>query len=86
MLRVSDGRIIDSAGAPLQLRGTCVGGWMNMWGFIAASIVPTVAPLVGQSYGWNAVILLNAFVTLCGVAAFLLDVTNRNRSVTRIVR
>ena len=48
-----------------------VGGWMNMWGFIAASIVPTVAPLIGQSYGWNAVILLNAAVTAGGVVAYL---------------
>ncbi|MHA7685719.1 MFS transporter [Cupriavidus sp. PET2-C1] len=54
-----------------------VGGWMNMWGFIAASIVPTVAPLVGKTYGWNAVILLNAAVTLLGVACYMLVATNR---------
>jgi MFS transporter, ACS family, glucarate transporter len=54
-----------------------VGGWMNMWGFIAASIVPTVAPLIGQSYGWNTVILLNAAVTLCGVVAYLLVSTSK---------
>ena len=34
MLRVSDGRIVDATGAPIQLRGTCVGGWMNMEDFI----------------------------------------------------
>src|SRR5262245_62320416 len=34
MLRVTDGRIVDDSGAPLQLRGTCVGGWMNMEDFI----------------------------------------------------
>src|SRR5262245_9937711 len=33
MLRVSDGRIVDATGAPIQLRGTCVGGWMNMEDF-----------------------------------------------------
>jgi ACS family glucarate transporter-like MFS transporter len=49
-----------------------VGGWMNTWGFIAASIVPTVAPIVAEKYGWNQVILLNAAVTLCGVVAYLL--------------
>ena len=54
-----------------------VGGWMSMWGFVAASIVPTVAPLVGRSHGWNAVILLNAAVTLCGAVAYLLVATDR---------
>jgi len=34
MLRVSDGRIVDAQGTPIQLRGTCVGGWMNMEDFI----------------------------------------------------
>lgn len=34
MLRVSDGRIVDALGALIQLRGTCVGGWMNMEDFI----------------------------------------------------
>jgi len=34
MLRVSDGRIVDADGVPIQLRGTCVGGWMNMEDFI----------------------------------------------------
>lgn len=54
-----------------------VGGWMNMWGFIAASIVPTVAPLVGKYFGWNTAILLNALVTLLGVAAYLLIASDR---------
>lgn len=54
-----------------------VGGWMNMWGFIAASIVPTVAPIVGKLYGWNAVILLNAFVTMFGVVAYLFIAVDR---------
>ena len=34
MLRVSDGRIVDANGVSIQLRGTCVGGWMNMEDFI----------------------------------------------------
>ncbi|MDL4915550.1 MAG: MFS transporter [Enterobacterales bacterium endosymbiont of Blomia tropicalis] len=47
------------------------GSWMNTWGFIAASIVPTVAPLVANHYGWNAVLLLNAVITLIGILGFL---------------
>lgn len=58
-----------------------VGGWMNMWGFVAASIVPTVAPIIGKLYGWNAVILLNAFITLLGVGAYLLIATHRDLDV-----
>ncbi len=34
MLQVKNGRISDGAGKPIQLRGTCVGGWMNMENFI----------------------------------------------------
>ncbi len=48
-----------------------------MWGFIAASIVPTVAPIVGERYGWNTVILLNAAVTAGGVVAYLLVSTDQ---------
>jgi endoglucanase len=33
-LQVRNGKIIDSTGKPVQLRGTCVGGWMNMENFI----------------------------------------------------
>ncbi|RQU32775.1 MFS transporter [Burkholderia cenocepacia] len=58
-----------------------LGSWMNMWGFIAASIVPTVAPVVGKLYGWNAVIFLNAFVTILGVAAYLLVVSHRDLKI-----
>jgi hypothetical protein len=34
MLRVADGQIVDTSGSPVPLRGTCVGGWMNMEDFI----------------------------------------------------
>ncbi|MCC7371871.1 MAG: glycoside hydrolase family 5 protein [Chloroflexi bacterium] len=34
MLRVTGGQIVESSGAPIALRGTCVGGWMNMEDFI----------------------------------------------------
>lgn len=33
-LVVKDGRIVDAKGQPIALRGTCVGGWMNMENFI----------------------------------------------------
>lgn len=53
-----------------------VGSWMNTWGFIAASIVPTVAPIVAQSYGWNQALIVNAAVILVGIAGYLLVKTN----------
>ncbi len=34
MLSVRDNRIVDSGGKPVRLRGTCIGGWMNMENFI----------------------------------------------------
>lgn len=34
MLQVINGKISDGSGKPVQLRGTCVGGWMNMENFI----------------------------------------------------
>ena len=33
-LQVKDGKIVNPAGKPIRLRGTCVGGWMNMENFI----------------------------------------------------
>jgi endoglucanase len=34
LLQVKGKRIIDSQGNPVRLRGTCIGGWMNMENFI----------------------------------------------------
>jgi endoglucanase len=34
MLQIKDGKIVDASGQPVWLRGTCVGGWMNMENFI----------------------------------------------------
>lgn len=34
MLHVQGNKILDSDNQPIQLRGTCVGGWMNMENFI----------------------------------------------------
>ena len=33
-LQVKNGKIVDQSGAEVYLRGTCVGGWMNMEDFI----------------------------------------------------
>jgi len=33
-LQVRDGRIVNESGAEVRLRGTCLGGWMNMENFI----------------------------------------------------
>ncbi len=33
-LEVSNGKIVTASGKPIALRGTCVGGWMNMENFI----------------------------------------------------
>jgi len=53
-----------------------VTSWMNTWGFIAATIVPTVAPLVAKNYGWNQVLILNACVMLIGIIGFLMVKTD----------
>src|SRR3982751_2028168 len=34
LLQVRDGKIVNSANRPLRLRGTNVGGWLNMENFI----------------------------------------------------
>ncbi len=34
MLQVRNGKVVGAAGKPFYLRGTCVGGWMNMEDFI----------------------------------------------------
>jgi ACS family glucarate transporter-like MFS transporter len=53
-----------------------VGSWMNAWGFVAAAIVPTLAPLVAGRFGWSSVIILNAVMAVVGIVAFLLTSTN----------
>jgi MFS transporter, ACS family, glucarate transporter len=53
-----------------------VGSWMNTWGFVAAAIVPTVAPLIAKQFGWTEVILLNAGVIVLGIIGVALTKTN----------
>lgn len=55
---------------------SAVGGWMNTWGFVAAAIVPTVAPIVARDYGWNQVLILNAVIIIFGILGFLFTKTN----------
>ncbi|MGP3769577.1 MFS transporter [Streptomyces sp. SDT5-1] len=54
-----------------------VGSWMNMWGFVAAAIVPTLAPLIADKFGWASVITVNAAIAVLGIVAFLLTRTNK---------
>jgi endoglucanase len=55
MLQVKNGKIINSSGNAIQLRGTCVGGWMNMENFINGypgseiGIRSAVAKVLGSS-------------------------------------
>ncbi|WP_205672268.1 glycoside hydrolase family 5 protein [Ammoniphilus sp. YIM 78166] len=54
MLKVIKNKITDSAGNPIQLRGTCIGGWMNMEDFINGytgsehGLRHTVAEIIGN--------------------------------------
>jgi ACS family glucarate transporter-like MFS transporter len=54
-----------------------VSSWMNAWGFIAATIVPAVAPLVARDYGWNQVLILNACVMVIAIVGFLMINTQK---------
>lgn len=55
---------------------SAVGSWMNSWGFVAAAIVPTLAPILAQQLGWTSVILVCAAVVVLGIIGFLLTKTN----------
>lgn len=55
LLQVRQGKIVDGGGNPVRLRGTCVGGWMNMENFIngypgsESGIREAVARVLGAS-------------------------------------
>lgn len=53
-----------------------VGSWMNTCGFIAASIVPTVAPIIAEIFGWNHALLVNAAVIILGIIGYMLVKTD----------
>jgi ACS family glucarate transporter-like MFS transporter len=56
---------------------SAVGSWMNAWGFVAAAIVPTLAPVIAGRFSWSSVIIVNAAVAVLGIVAFLLTATNK---------
>jgi ACS family glucarate transporter-like MFS transporter len=49
-----------------------VSAWMNMWGFAAATIMPTVSALIGTRIGWGYTIYTLIAAALLGVLATLL--------------
>ncbi|MEV5155627.1 MFS transporter [Streptomyces werraensis] len=59
-----------------------VGSWMNAWGFVAAAIVPTLAPVIAGHFSWSSMIAVNAVATVLGIIAFLLTDTNKTLDST----
>jgi ACS family glucarate transporter-like MFS transporter len=49
-----------------------VSAWMNMWGFAAATIMPTVSALIGTRIGWGYTIYTLIAAAVLGVLATLL--------------
>ncbi len=49
-----------------------VSAWMNMWGFAAATIMPTVSALIGTRIGWGYTIYTLIAAAMMGVVATLL--------------
>ena len=60
-----------------------VGSWMNTWGFVAAAIVPTVAPIIAKEFGWSQVIFINAGVICLGIIGIALTKTNERLHSSR---
>ncbi|MEA3088346.1 MAG: hypothetical protein QOC89_6043, partial [Paraburkholderia sp.] len=46
--------------------------WMNMWGFAAATIMPTVSALIGTRIGWGYTIYTLIAAAVLGILATLL--------------
>lgn len=49
-----------------------VAGWMNMWGFAGAAVMPAVSAIVGTRYGWKTTLVVLAVLALLGIGAMLL--------------
>jgi MFS transporter, ACS family, glucarate transporter len=49
-----------------------VAAWMNMWGFAAATIMPTVSALIGTRFGWNYTVLTLVAAACLGVLVTLM--------------
>ncbi|MCF8563164.1 MFS transporter [Alicyclobacillus tolerans] len=54
-----------------EFTGT-ISGWMNMWGFVAATVMPTVSAVIGTDYGWNYTVLTLMFAAILGVVVTFL--------------
>lgn len=55
-----------------QKHAASVGSWVNMWGFTAGAIMPTLAPFIAERMGWSAVFVVNSGIAILGIFAFLL--------------
>jgi hypothetical protein len=60
VFQVDDGTIVDAQGQPVRLRGTCVGGWMNMENFADSS---------RHSHFWQHPLFQDRFAALWGELA-----------------
>ena len=100
MLRVKGHRVVDAQDKPIALRGTCVGGWMNMENFINGnpgaehSLRATMAEIIGPAKAeFFFERLLDhflseddiAFMKLCGATVVRLPSTTATSSTTALL-
>ena len=93
MLQVKQNQIIDERGEEFRLRGTCIGGWMNMENFINAfpgdehGLRATMAEIVGRDKAqfffdrWLDYFLAEediAFIKSCGATVVRLPLNYRH--------
>lgn len=93
MLQVKQNQIIDEKGEEVRLRGTCIGGWMNMENFINAypgdehGLRATLADILGQGKAqfffdrWLDAFLAEediAFIKSCGSSVVRLPLNYRH--------
>ena len=93
MLQVKQNQIVDDQGKEFRLRGTCIGGWMNMENFINAfpgdehGLRATVAEIIGRDKAqfffdrWLDAFLAEediAFIKACGASVVRLPLNYRH--------
>jgi MFS transporter, ACS family, glucarate transporter len=49
-----------------------ISAWMNMWGFAAATIMPTVSALIGTHFGWQYSVYTLVGAAMIGILATLM--------------
>ena len=49
-----------------------ISAWMNMWGFAAATIMPTVSALIGTHFGWQYPVYTLVVAAIIGIFATLM--------------